>query len=380
MARDKIYIAIIGALVFIVYILIAAQPIPSETILFNNWLKPLESRFAVEGEEETAEEAPKATGYVLPFALGNHFGYVDGSGNLLLNKIREKNISLSPDYWAEYDPAPELIEIRSPPDNELITIENAGGYPLFLDGRIFLISKDQTSLDEIDKTGAALWSYDFEAPLTSIDAANGYVFAGTLDGVVELLDSGGGQIFPSYAPGASRIAVILSCRISSDGSKLAIISGIDKQRFLFLERYGKNDYRITHHEYLQSGDGFRREVYLDFIDNDSSVVFEREEGLGIFDVKSRTTVVLPLPGRLEAVDESGEGGLFFIITGNPRGAAERGPAGGRAEQKRFLAIRLPNSVLLDAPFKSDTSFLARRGRELVVGGGMTLGSFKLDKR
>jgi hypothetical protein len=373
-SKDRIYIIIVASVVFLIYILIAAQPIPQETILTNNWLRPLESRY---GEGEAEPEKTKGTGYILPFTLGDHFGYTDSSGNLLFNNVKEKSVSLSADHWAEYDPAPARIEIRDPQGNELVLIENAEGYPVFMDGRIFLIGKDQTSLEEIDTTGKTLWSFDFEAPLTCIDAAGGYVFAGTLDGAVDLIDSRGERVFPSYVPGASRIAVILSCRISSDGSKLAIISGIDKQRFLFLERYGISDYRVTHHEYLMGGDGFRREVFLEFIDNDSRVVFEREEGLGIFDVKDRSTLTLPLTGSLEALDGSGEGGLLFLITSGTNQTSQ-GIAG--REQKRLIALRLPDTILLNAPFTSDTSFLARRDRELFIGGGMTLASFKLDKK
>jgi hypothetical protein len=368
LAKDRIYIVIIAAVIFVIYILIAAQPIPPETILTANWLKPLESRYAAE-DEESAPPGRVGGEYILPFSLGDHFGYVNSSGELFFNRVKTKNISLSADHWAEYDPAPAEIEIRSPQGDDLIHIENARGYPLFLDGRIFLIGKDQRSLEEIDNNGTILWGFDFEAPLTCVDAAGGYVFAGTLDGAVDLLDSKGERVFPSYVPGASRISVILSCRISSDGSKLAIISGIDKQRFLFLERYGESDYRVTHHEYLMGGDGFRREVFLEFIDNDSRVVFEREEGLGIFDVNKRSTITLPLEGRLEALDGSGEGGLLFLVT-----------AGETGDQKRLIALRLPDTILLDAPFKSSTSFLARRGRDLFIGGGMTLASFKLDKR
>ncbi|MDR1930008.1 MAG: WD40 repeat domain-containing protein [Treponema sp.] len=365
MAQDKIYITIIAILILTGYILFAAQPIPRETILTGNWLKLLESRYA----EEEGEVPAGTGGYILPFTLGNHFGYADSSGNLLFNKTRERNVSLSTEHWVEYDPDPDRLEIRSPLNDEVLVVENPGGYPLFMDGRIFLIGKDQTSLTELDAAGTVLWRFDFEAPLTCVDAAGGYVAAGTLDGVVDLLDSGGVRIFPSYAPGASRIPVILGCVVSSDGSKLAIISGVDKQRFLFLERYGINDYRVTHHEYLTGGDGFRREVFLRFIDNDSMVVFEREEGLGVFDIKSGATLTLPLEGRLEAVDDSGEGGILFFIT------AEKG-----AGRRRLIAIKFPSLILINAPFKSGVSFLARRGEELFIGGGMTLASFKLDKR
>jgi hypothetical protein len=93
-------------------------------------------------------------------------------------------------------------------------------------------------------------------------------------------------------------------------------------------------------------------------------------------VRSRTTVTLPLPGqreglpvRLEALDEDGESGLFFYIS-----------SGRNSREKRFVALKLPDKELLNVPFKSEVSFLTRRGKELFIGGGMTLASFTLDKR
>ena len=368
MAKEKkIYYIILAVFAFIAYTLLAAQPVPRETILINNWLVPLDS--------DRNTETGSSGGTPIPFRLGKRFGYVDNNGKLFLNKEQEYTVSLSQDFWAEFEGAPREIVIHDSQSASEIILETPLSYPFFLDGRILLVSKDQTSLEEISKEGKVLWRYDFEAPLTCIDAAAGLILTGTLDGMIDLLDGEGNPLFPSFAPGASRIPVILGCSISSDGSKLAIISGIDKQRFLFLEWYGKNDYRVTHHEFLE-GEGFRREVQMAFIGNDTRVVFEQEAGLGIYDVRSRSSITLPLPGqnegspvRLEALDREGKDGLFFYIS-----------SGTNSREKRFVALKLPNKELVNIPFKSEVSFFTRRGRELFIGGGMTLASFTLDKR
>jgi hypothetical protein len=356
--EKKVLFFSVGALVFLLYILVAAQPIPPETVLVNNWIKDLESDF--NAEEESGGS------FVVPFVLGDRFGYAGAGGTLVLNKTREKYISVSEKYWSEYDPAPEELVIQKMPSGGEIRIHPAKGYPVFLDGRIFIISKDQCSLSELDEEGRTLWNYDFEAPLTSFDAAGGYVLAGTLDGMVELLDGEGKTVFPSYAPSA-RITVILGCRISSDGSKLALVAGIDQQRFIFLERYG-GDYRVTYHEFLK-GQAFRREVHMAFINDDSKVVFEQEEGLGIFDVKTRARTTLPLEGTIQAMDDTGDDGLLFLVTAGRSGAS----------QKRLIVLDLPGKVLVNVPFTSENTFLTRRGNKLFIGGGMTLASFSLDR-
>jgi hypothetical protein len=358
--EKKVFFFSAGAIVFLLYILVAAQPIPPETVLVNNWLKDLESDFNAE------EESPAGGAPLVPFTLGGRFGYAGAGGELVLNRIREKYVSVSEKYWAEYDPAPEELVIQKMPSGEEIGIRPATGYPVFLDGRIFIVSKDQCSLSELAEEGGLLWNYDFEAPITSFDAAGGYTLAGTLDGMVELLDGEGRTVFPSYAPSA-RITVILGCRISSDASKLALVAGIDQQRFIFLERYGDNDYRVTYHEFLK-GQAFRREVHMAFINDDATVVFEQEEGLGIFDVKTRTRTTLPLEGTIQAMDDTGEDGLLFLVT-----------AGKSGSRKRLIALDLPGKVLVNVPFSGENTFLARRGKELFIGGGMTLASFSLDR-
>jgi len=355
--KKKVYGIILAFITFIAYIVLAVQPIPQETVLTVKWIKSLNGDY-----NETGPLAEP----LIPFTLGNRFGYVDTAGNPALNKEREQTVSLSSEYWAEYPPTLRELVIHNSRSGAEITVTDPQGYPLFLDNRIFLISTDQCSLEELDDEGRALWQHSFEAPLTCIDTAGTYVLTGTLDGMIDLLDSNGQPLFPSYAPGASRIPVILSCRISSDGSKLAIISGIDKQRFLFLERYSNNDYRITFHEFLR-GEGFRREVQMSFIEDDARVIFEQETGLGVYDVHSRTLITLPLPGRLEVLDEEGGDGLFFYITS------------GKGDEKLLTAYKPPGLKLINIPFKTESVFLYRRERELILGGGMTLAAFILEK-
>jgi hypothetical protein len=349
------YWLIVVLLVFILYVFIAARPIPVETILTSQWLRSLESDYP-------DFEDP---GALIPFELGGRFGYVGTQGHFTLNRVTQGYVSLSPEAWAEYQALPESIDIRNPQNTRILTIENSRGYPKFLDGRIFMINHEQMSLSLVDEAGAIQWTHDFASPLTYMDAAAGLVLTGSLDGTVELLDGGGGLVFPPYEPGGSRYSVILGCRISRDGSKLAIVSGIDPQRFLLLERFG-DSYKVIYHEFLS--EGFRREVHLAFIDNDRRIVFERNGGLGIYTIQTRESLYLPLEGDIYAIDGSGNDGLLFVIT------AESAP------RKNLVVVRLPGTKIIEAPFTSQTAFLARQGSRIFIGGGTTMASFELDKK
>ncbi|MDR1596448.1 MAG: WD40 repeat domain-containing protein [Treponema sp.] len=358
-AKKKHWI-ILGFFIFVVYVFIAPQPIPVETILVPRWLSSLESDYSA--LMSTENNPPQD--YLVPFTLGNRFGYVDTHGQFTINQPVKGVVSLSEDRWAEFEAAPETIHIRSPQGESLTVIEKDRGYPLFLDGKIFLIGENQTSLSLADDRGEILWTYDFAAPLTSIDANSDLILTGSLDGVVELLNSSGKRIY-SFSPGGSRLAVILGCRISKDGSRLAIISGYDDQRFLVLERFG-DSYRVVYHEFLD--DGFRHAVHISFIANDSWIVFERQGGLGLYELEGRRSIMVPLSGTIKALDETGDNGLIFVINS----------LGGQS--KSLAAIRLPGVIIMEAAFQSENAFFSRRGSEIYVGGGMTLASFELETR
>jgi hypothetical protein len=358
--KKKKYWIILVFFIFVAYVFIAAQPIPMETILVPRWLSSLESDYSA----VMSTENNPTQNYLVPFTLGNRFGYVDTHGQFTINQPVKGIVSLSEDRWAEFEAVPEAIHIRSPQGESLTVIEKDRGYPLFLDGKIFLIGENQTSLSLADESGELLWTYDFAAPLTSIDANSDLILIGSLDGTVEILTSSGKRIY-TFSPGGSRLAVILGCRISKDGSRLAIVSGYDDQRFLILERFG-DSYRVVYHEFLD--DGFRHAVHISFIANDRWIAFERRGGVGLYETELRRSIMVPLSGTVIALDETGDNGLIFVINSL------------EGQSKSLAAIRLPGTIVMEAAFQSENAFFSRRGSEIYVGGGMTLASFELEMR
>ena len=358
---------IIGCLVFIVYIFSASRPIAEETVLKPRWITSLgistESNLPlpIENFSSSREEEGK----LLAFRLGDRFGYVQDDGKFSINQISSGYVSLSENFWAEYEALPSSIRIMNPRNELILEISDPQGYPFFLDDRIFIMGREQNSLTALGQGGEELWTHDFPSPITCIDAGGGFVLAGTLDGAVMLLDSSGALVFTPFEPGGSRLSVILGCAISRDASRLAIISGIDNQRFLLMEQFG-DAYRVVHHEFLSGG--FRRPVHIGFVDGGTKIAYEREEGLGIYDILYRTSTSLSLSGEIEILDNYGGDGFLFLVT-------SQGP-----KSKRFVAVRYPGTIVIDAPFRSDRAFLARRERFLFLGGDSALASLELEKK
>ena len=352
---------ILGLAALLLYILLTARSIPIETILVPRWISSLESNFPVFlGDSRESEP-----GELIPFHMGDRFGYISEDGKFSVNQILKNYISLADNYWAEYEMLPSSIQVMDPLNNNVMTISKASGYPLFLDKNVFIIGKEQNTLSALGDDGEELWSYDFPAPITCIDAADGYILVGTLDGAVILLNSRGAAAFPPFEPGGSRLSVILGCAISHDATRLAVISGIDEQRFLILEQSG-DTYKVIYHEFLPNG--YRRPVHICFTDNDSKVTFERDGGLGIYDINSRNSVSLNLEGKIEVIDDSGGNKYLYVITSQA------------SKQMCFIAIRYPGSIAIKAPFKSDKVFFKRRDNKLYLGSELSIASFRLENK
>jgi len=364
--KKKIWLFAIIVL-FIAYFFLAAREIPRQMVLVPLWISSLESGETVRMNETSGTDA------LLPFSLGSRFGFVgQEEGRFSINKTTKSNVSLSGKYWAEYEAEPNRITIYDNTGETHTVIENPRGYPFFLDddrgqGRIFIIGSEQNSISEIDASGGVSWTYEFAAQVTCVDAARGLLLAGSLDGSIVIIDAMGRKVF-SFEPGGSRYPVILGCAISRDGSRLGIISGIDNQRFLYLEHFGASsgDYKVVYHEFLN--DGFRRPVFINFVENDRWVVFERIGGLGFYEAGSRLTAKVNLDGEISAIDESGGLGLLFTIVSKPD------------NMKELAGILLPDRIMVAAPFKSGDVFLGRSDSRLLIGGGQTIISFELERR
>jgi hypothetical protein len=371
--KRRIWGILIFAL-FAFYFFAAARPIPLETVLAPQWAASLES-----GETLTlAAGRTQEAGELIPFTLGGRFGYVSASGRFQVNREKTGEIYLGQNYWVEYEAEPAVLEINNL-NSGGFTIDNPRGYPFILDGRIFLLGSEQNSISEADANGNILWTYEFGASLTCVDAAAGLLLTGSIDGVIEVINSEGSRIF-YFEPGGSRYGIILGCALSKDGQRLGVICGVEDQRFLLLEQYGIGDYKVIYHEFL--GSGFRRPVHITFVDQDRWIVFEREEGIGCYEIKNRQSIKVPLNGRISAIDHFGGQGLLFLVVSRPYQLNDligiRLPEG-RLNSGPETAL-MPENIIISAPFKSAVVFLERRGSRLFVGGGAAIAAFDLEKK
>jgi hypothetical protein len=361
---NKKYTVFIAVLALFLYAFIAAAPVPEETVLSMNWINSLETVYEERPPDSNSE-------LMIPFELANYFGYVSTEGRFSVKKIKKNYVSLSDYFWAEYDANAADIEVKDAYNKTVFSIKDGGGYPFFLDSRNFIMHPEQNSVSRLNTvTGGtavvdnAAWTYDFASTVTCVDAAAGFFLAGTLDGAIELIDDKGQRVYFSE-PSGSRIAAVYGCALSQDGKKIAVVSGLDKQRFILFEQFGVT-WRITFHEFLE--EGLRRNVFVMFVDNDSKIIFERESGLGIYDMNSHSIYHISLDGEIVAFDKNGNDGMIFFISAQNQ------------NDKKLVGVKFPDIVMIEAPFKSESVFLSRHGSDLFIGGKNTLASFKIEKK
>lgn len=342
----------LGAAVFVVYLFVASAPIGTETILAPIWLRSLDGNRAAAGSP--------ASGESIPFRIGEDFGYFDRDGAFFFVKETADRLSMSGELWALYPPTPETVEVRTVSGELRYSIAEKG-YPYFADDRTFVIGPEQNSVVALDEGGKPKWRRDFPSHLTCADARAGLIAFGLLDGTIELFNSEGERIF-SFEPGGSRLPVIVSVKLSPDGRRLAVFSGLDPQRFLLLERSG-HTYKVVHHE--PAGAGFRRPIRSAFVGDADYIAFESESGLSVYGIKDRRTHQVPIGGRISAFEDLSGGPLFFCLV--QRNGAEE-----------LVGIELPDGVFMRAPFRSESAFLARRGDRLYVSGASAIAALDLE--
>ena len=230
-------------------------------------------------------------GPFLAIQSGRRAGFIDEEHELVSYYVSDR-IALDEKWIAVFrGDGLELLE----PTGRLISRLPGSGYPIARDGNLYLYADDSGALSKIDTTdGARIWERNYVSRLTSIDARAGRTLVGLLNGRVELIDNFG-KVLLKYEPGGSRIKAIYGAAISNDASKIALISGLESQRFLVLEER-RSGFRPIHHHDTNSE--YRRSISMGFIQDDSHVLYEGGEGIEVFDMNSTELGAKGIPGNI----------------------------------------------------------------------------------
>ncbi len=211
-------------------------------------------------------------------------------------------------------PGDEGLDIIDP-DGRLRGRITGNSTPIARNGSLFVYNRDVGRLSRVDPSnGALIWTREFLSTLTVLDSADGRTLVGLLDGRALVLNPDG-EILLRYLPGGSRVEAIYGGSLNSDGTALALVSGLNPQRFILLEER-KNGFRpVSHHD---TESDFRRFVPVGFVGDDNRVLYEGNDEVIAVDTTTYSITHLDLDGApVDWADDTVTRTLALL--GNDRG-------------------------------------------------------------
>jgi hypothetical protein len=294
------------------------------------------------------------------FSLNDYFGFFTEDLEISYIDKKKYKVAIGDSSFINYSKIPDILDIQNSLGEGQSIIETKG-YPLIRGNRIVVLSDSFVSLYDLE--GHLYWKKEILSLITSLSVSDKSVLIGYLDGICELINISGKKEF-SFRPGGSRIEAIYSAAVSGDGQYIAIISGLDPQRFILLQ-YRKGEYKPVYHKELDQE--FRRSIDMYFSQDDSMVFFENSQGVNIFDVNLKTLVQAGNGGSLKKIYKDNERDLFSLLLATGSGGI-------------LNILTSGNRTVLSKNFPSNELFFTKRDDRYYIGSDNVLMYLKLVNR
>ncbi len=296
--KRKHIIAVCVTLFCVLYIILALRPLGTELHLTPEWT-----------EDVSHVQEAAADDELIPYKMGLSIGYFTPDGKVVSHIPYPVKSAISSSYYSTFGTDNTSAAFYSNSGEYLGNIEEAG-FPFFDKERIFVFLAGGNSFVKCDSSGKREWIYESYAPITAFGSSRGGIVAGFADGTIASFTPDG-KISQRFMPGGSNVPVILGAGISSDGNKLACVSGRDQQRFVVAEKNGEHS-KIIFHEYLPKD--FTRQVIVKFSLDDRTVFYNFNGGLGIVNLDTLKSSSIPLSGAISQIEESETNGLVYVLS------------------------------------------------------------------
>lgn len=350
--------ALLFALFFtIVYILVFAAPLKKQPVFTPQWVQNL---------TDPSKTAGPQSNETVGFRIGDVFGYVTPEGAIKYLDTAQFNVAMSGARFINYSSVSKNLVVKDNSGRITMTVASRG-YPIFMAGRFFTIDTDRMAISELDNQGNVLWSRDFGSLITSIEANSTNTVVGLLSGSVVVLDKRGDVTY-SYSPGGSRIAAIYGCAISSDGTYIAVVSGLEPQRFVLLHRdaSGYRPRRIVDlkHE-------LRRQVLLHFYPKIPYVYVESSGAVDYFALGGSASGAVKVDGQVAGM-AAGSGPLIYAVSEKSSSSTGSDPRVGSAQ----LTVFTPSGeIMTRSSFPAGQLFLKAEGDAVYLGSDTRIARF-----
>ena len=300
---------VVSILIVTVYLILFPREMESELLVTRGWTASLRSESSEPGDDADGQ-VPAATEEIqnVPFRLGEYFGFVTETGELLYRGRALFGAALDDGRFTNYSRVSEttVVQDRS---GELLQSIPEPGYPVLSAGRTLIFSPDGRSLSEWTVEDGRLWRRQFPSLITDVSVARGAAGVGLLDGSIGLVIEEGGRVL-RFEPRGSRIEVTYGVAVNGDGSLMAAVSGLDPQRLTVLETSSDG---LTPLRQRELGRAYRRPVYLEFINRDL-LVLEQPKAALLVNLRDGTEAEVAVDGTLFGSAHLADTGLIVLLS------------------------------------------------------------------
>lgn len=298
------------------YLFFFPPAIGKDTVFIPIWYKDFNNTPSGLQTEITKAEELQQQKRVFAFQSGKLFGYITKEGDPLFIDRSFFQTTFSDTKFVNTSNIPMNLVVRDYVGSIDFSIDVAG-YPVLEENRLIVFSPMRNRISEYNGNGNRLWSREYIAPATCVEYSPEYILVGFLNGIISLLDSEGRELFQFAPTGSSSSRVVYGCTMDPNADSLILITGIEPQRIILLEK--KDDtYKPVFTEILESS--FRRTVNMHYSGQEQAVYFEGTDGINILSLKGRTITKISTEGRFKSIVESTLLGLAFITMETEKGS------------------------------------------------------------
>lgn len=336
----------------VIYILFSFKPIGTELTLTPEWTENILN----------IHEASEKDGELIPFRLGQNFGYFTDSGKISTCKSYPFKSTITSTRYTSYGANTTEFDMYLPNGKKEGTIKEAG-FPFFDEDRIYVFLPGGTSFSQFNEKGKQLWRYESYLPVTAFASNSSGCVAGFSDGRLISFNKNG-KPDQNFIPGGSDINVILGVDLSEDAKTIACVCGQNEQRFIVASNKDGHS-KIIFHKYLEKQ--LARQTLVKFSPDSKTVYYNYNGGLGIVNLETGRTSEIPIEGKISQIEFSSTSGMVFALS--------------KDKNTYLVSIIEPfDHTLACFDFEGSNGFIMVRGDSLYVGRDTNISKLTVSRK
>lgn len=269
----------------------------------------------------------EAVDTVLSFQLNSRYGFHSPELEVVKMETMQADIPwmrklIGKDFYIDPQSDNDRTIIRDFLGKEIGSFQSTGS-AFVLNDRIYVRHIAKHIIEERDSSGKRLWELRHLPYLTAMNANKEETLLGFVNGLLLVVDQNG-EIKTRYQYSGSRVETIYGCAISSSGDYIALIAGLDTQRFSILEKKDKDYYPSIH---LSLSGERRSSCAIRFSSGYPLVFFDMPGQLSVYNYETHIQRNYPVDGTFLDFKEHPHGEAQYIIFSGEESATLLGTFG-----------------------------------------------------